>query len=170
MKIKVFPAYILIMVLISGWTASWSQTSLRLYPYRMDPRKHPDYNRYHVKSPDYAVFGNKMQFISLRDLSASDYTEWIDQWVNKDRLGNILWPAYPLIYQPNLKEVVGEIKKQKLYLFDLWGYVPGSGPGGYWQQYTIPDGVLDLETAGSGWITVNRTEDMPVVLRHMFSQ
>lgn len=160
MKIKVFPAYILIMVLISGWTASWSQTSLRLYPYRMDPRKHPDYNRYHVKSPDYAVFGNKMQFISLRDLSASDYTEWIDQWVNKDRLGNILWPAYPLIYQPNLKEVVGEIKKQKLYLFDLWGYVPGSGPGGYWQQYTIPDGVLDLfeSELGNHWLGMDNGE------------
>jgi len=22
-----------------------------------------------------------------------------------------------------------------LFLFDIWGYVPGSGPGDYWQQY-----------------------------------
>ena len=154
------PAHILIMIFLCGWTAVYSQTSLRLYPYRMDPRKHPDYSRYHVKSPDRSVFGDTMQFISLRDLSAPNYKDWIDQWVHKDRLGNILWPAYPFIYQPNLKEVVGEIKKQKLYLFDLWGYVPGSGPGGYWQQYTIPDGVLDIFEAelGNHWLGMDNGE------------
>ena len=31
-----------------------------------------------------------------------------------------------------------ELKDRDLYLFDIWGYVPGSGPGGYWQQFQPP--------------------------------
>ena len=115
-----------------------------IYPYDLDVKEHPDHLRYHVKAPDYSVFDNKTQFIALRDLSGDNYKERMSLWVDKYKLGNILWVSYPLIYQDNLKEVVSEIKKRNLYLFDLWGYIPGSGPGGYWQQFVIPDGVLDL--------------------------
>lgn len=106
---------------------SFAQNSIRLYPYQMTPSHHPDYSRYHVKSPDASFFNNKIQFIALRDLSG-DYKQKLDQWVDKDKLGDILWVSYPLVFQDNLKEVVGEIKKRNLYLFDLWGYIPGSGP------------------------------------------
>lgn len=157
---KLFSRYVLFLIILLLCQETVGQNSLRLYPYRMDTRKHPDYNRYHVKSPDPSVFDNAMQFISLRDLSTPDYKDWIDQWVFKDKLGNILWPAYPLIYQENLKEVVKEVKKKNLYLFDLWGYVPGSGPGGIWQQYIIPDGVLDLfeSELGNRWLGMDNGE------------
>ena len=120
-----------------------AQNSIKLYPYQMIPSHHPDYLRHHVKSPDASFFHDKIQFIALRDLSG-DYKQKLDQWVDKDKLGDILWVSYPLVFQDNLKEVVAEIKKRNLYLFDLWGYIPGSGPGGYWTQFVIPDGVLDL--------------------------
>ena len=145
-----------------------AQNSIKLYPYQMIPSHHPDYLRHHVKSPDASFFHDKIQFIALRDLSG-DYKQKLDQWVDKDKLGDILWVSYPLVFQDNLKEVVAEIKKRNLYLFDLWGYIPGSGPGGYWTQFVIPDGVLDLFEKELGdrwlvWITVNRMAGMSVVL------
>lgn len=137
-----------------------AQNAVKLYPYKMNPTTHPDYLRHHVKAPDASLFDNKIQFIALRDLSGPDYKQRITQWVDKDKLGNILWVSYPLIYQDNLKEVVSEIKKRDLYLFDLWGYIPGSGPGGYWQQYVIPNGVLDLfeSELGERWLGMDNGE------------
>jgi hypothetical protein len=138
---------------------AFAQNSVRLYPYQMIPSRHPDYLRYHVKSPDASFFNDKIQFIALRDLSG-DYRQKLDQWVDKDKLGNILWVSYPLIFQDNLREVIDEIKKRNLYLFDLWGYIPGSGPGGYWTQFVIPDGVLELfETElGDRWLGMDNGE------------
>ena len=139
--------------------STFAQNPIRLYPYELVPSKHPDYARHAVKSPDASFFGNKVQFISLRDLTG-DYKKKLDQWLIKDKLGDILWVSYPLIYQDNLKEIVAEIKKRNLYLFDLWGYVPGSGPGGYWKQFTIPEGVLELfeEELGDRWLGMDNGE------------
>jgi len=138
----------------------FSQNNIKLYPYRMNPRNNPDDLRHYVKAPDLSLFENKIQFISLRDLSGNDYKSIIDQWVNKDKLGNILWVSYPLIFQDNIKDVVAEIKKRNLYLFDLWGYVPGSGPGGYWRQFDIPEGVLKLFNTelGERWLGMDNGE------------
>ena len=137
----------------------FAQNSIKLYPYQMPPSHHPDYQRHHVKSPDASFFNNKIQFIALRDLSG-DYKQKLDQWVVKDKLGDILWVSYPLVFQDNLKEVVAEIKRRNLYLFDLWGYIPGSGPGGYWTQFVIPDGVLDLfeKELGDHWLGMDNGE------------
>lgn len=153
---------ILILILLFGQfclNQSLAQNNIRLYPYKMNPSLLPDYSRYHVKSPDASFFGDKIQFIALRDLSG-DYKQKLDLWVDKDKLGDILWVSYPLVYQDNLKEVVAEIKKRDLYLFDLWGYIPGSGPGGYWQQFVIPKGVLNLfETElGDRWLGMDNGE------------
>lgn len=156
MKLKA----ILSAFFLLGTISSFSQNAPKIYPYKMDVTKHPDYLRHHVEAPDASLFDNKMQFISLRDLSGPDYADRITQWVDKDKLGNILWVSYPLIYQDNLKEVVDEIKKRNLYLFDLWGYIPGSGPGGYWKQFVIPDGVLDLFNSelGDHWLGMDNGE------------
>lgn len=150
--------YLILMLMFIGSFLS-AQNQIALYPYQMQPSKHPDYTRYYVKSPDFSVFGNKIQFIGLRDLSG-DYKRKLDLWVDKDKLGDILWVSYPLIYQDNLKEIVSEIKKRKLFLFDLWGYIPGSGPGGYWTQFQIPEGVLSLfETElGDHWLGMDNGE------------
>lgn len=150
------------LIVLSGLcclNAAQAQNNIKLYPYPMQPSRHPDYTRYHVKSPDASLFHNKIQFMALRDLSG-DYKQKLDLWVNKDMLGNVLWVSYPLIYQENLKEVVTEIKKRNLYLFDLWGYIPGSGPGGYWTQFVIPAGVLELfqNKLGDHWLGMDNGE------------
>lgn len=151
---------LLLLLFVHFGTIGLFAQEIKTYPYKMNPRSHPDENRRHVKSPDASLFDNKMQFIALRDLSGENYRKDIDLWVDKDKLGNILWVSYPLIYQDNLKEVVQEIKKRNLYLFDLWGYVPGSGPGGYWKQFVIPDGVLDLfnKELGDRWLGMDNGE------------
>lgn len=131
-----------------------------LYPYPMNPVEHPDYLRHHVKVPDMSLFGNKTQFMALRNLAGPDYKDRITQYVDKDKLGNILWVGYQLLYQENLKEVVAEIKKRDLYLFDLWGYIPGSGPGGPHQQFVIPAGTLELfeQELGDRWLGMDNGE------------
>jgi hypothetical protein len=151
--------------LLTGTQFSSAQTetqqkSVRIYPYAMDVVRHPDYMRHYVKAPGDSVFGNKVHFISLRNLTGERIKERIDLWVNKLKLGDVLWPAYSMIYDKNLKETVAEIKRQKLFLFDLYGYVPGSGPGGYWQQYVIPDGVTEMFTRelGDHWLGMDNGE------------
>jgi hypothetical protein len=54
----------------------------------------------------------------------------------------VIWPSYETLFAKNLGDLADEIKRRDLYLFDIWGYVPGSGPGGYWQQFTPPAGAL----------------------------
>ena len=72
----------------------FAQNSIKLYPYQMPPSHHPDYQRHHVKSPDASFFNNKIQFIALRDLSG-DYKQKLDQWVVKDKLGDIRKRSLP---------------------------------------------------------------------------
>lgn len=137
-----------------------AQNQVKLYPYTMDVVQHPDYRRHYVTAPGNSTFGNKVHFISLRNLTGENVKQRIDLWVNKLKLGDVLWPAYPMIYDKNLKETVAEIKRQKLFLFDLYGYIPGSGPGGYWQQYTIPPGVTEMFTRelGDHWLGMDNGE------------
>ena len=116
---------------------------IRMYNYPMDPRQHPDDSRRSVKPPDAGIFGNQIQFTALRDLEG-DYKKSLDTYTIKYGLGNVIWPSYTLIYRKDLQEVVQELKRRNLYLFDLWGYVPGSGPGGYWQQFVVPQKALDI--------------------------
>ncbi len=132
---------------------------LRIYNFPMNPRQHPDDLRRLVKPPDATVFGNQTQFMALRGLDG-DYKKSLDTYTLKYDLGNIIWPAYPLIYQENLTAVVQELKKRNLFLFDLWGYVPGSGPGGYWQQFAVPQKSLDLfdKELGNHWLGMDNGE------------
>jgi hypothetical protein len=109
----------------------------------MDPRMHPDDERRSIKPPDAELFGNQTRFIALRSLEG-DYRRKLDQYTRQHDLGDIIWPAYTLLYDPDLPEIVQELKNRNLYLFDLWGYVPGSGPGGYWQQFKVPREALEL--------------------------
>lgn len=145
------------------WTLCFAtmlgQNSIKIYPYPMTPSEHPDYSRHLVQSPDASLFENKTEFIALRDLTGN-YNEKLDLWINKDKLGKILWVSYPFIYQENIKEIVSEIKRRGLYLFDLWGYVPGSGPGGYWKQFVLPDSISSLfETElGNRWLGMDNGE------------
>ena len=105
----------------------------RVYPGLLEPREHPDYDRRAVKPPSWETFGNRTQFITLRSFPSKDgeivqYQEEIDRYTRQYKLGDVLWPDFSVLAAKNLGEVADEIQRRKLYLFDLWSYVPGAGP------------------------------------------
>ncbi len=132
---------------------------IRIYNYPMNPRQHPDDKRRLGKPPDASTFGNKIQFMALRSLDGN-YKQLLDQYTVRFELGNIIWPSYPLIFRKDLDEVVQELKKRNLFLFDIWGFVPGSGPGGYWQQFVVPYHVTDMfeQSLGDHWLGMDNGE------------
>jgi hypothetical protein len=135
-----------------------SQLTHRVYSHLLDPREHPDYERRAVKPPDWNTFKNQTQFTTLRGFNVPDdriigFKEEIEKFTRTYELGNVIWPSYPILFAKNLGDLADEIKQRDLYLFDIWGYVPGSGPGGYWQQFRPPgDAFTTLESKlGERW-------------------
>ena len=112
-----------------------------------------------MKPPSWDVFGNRPHFVCLRGFGVEDdkivgYKEEIEKYTVTYDLGGVLWPSYPILFSENLDELADEIKKRGLFLFDIWGYVPGSGPGGYWQQYKPAPQALRIleEKLGHHWL------------------
>ncbi len=131
----------------------------RIYSGLLDPREHPDYGRRAVKPPRWETFQNRTQFTCLRGFEVQDnqivrYAQEIEKFTRTYELGNVIWPSYPVLFAKNLGDLAQEIKRRDLYLFDIWGYVPGSGPGGYWQQFQPPAAAFaTLETIlGDRWL------------------
>ena len=131
----------------------------RVYSHLLDPREHPDYDRRAVKPPTWETFKNRTQFTCLRGFSQSDnrlvgFAEELEKFTRTYELGDVIWPSYDTLFARNLGDLADEVKRRDLYLFDIWGYVPGSGPGGYWQQFTPPAGALaTLESKlGDRWL------------------
>ncbi len=136
-----------------------SKTTLKIYDHEFNPAENPDYNRHWVKAPTWDTFSHKTHFISLRDLTG-DYKKKLDDYTIKFQLGDVVWPSYTMLYLDNIDEIVAELKRRNLFLFDLWGYVPGSGPGGYWQQFHPPQRVLQLfeDELGEKWLGMDNGE------------
>jgi hypothetical protein len=138
----------------------------RVYSFLIDPREHPDYSRRFVQPPGWDEFGDRVHFITLRGFGIKDgelvnYVEKIQKYTETYKLGDIIWPSYPIIFGRNLGDFAGEIKKRSLYLFDIWGYTPGSGRGSFWHQWTPPAGVFDLLEAklGERWLGMDTGEE-----------
>ncbi len=132
---------------------------VKVYPHLMNPRQHPDDARRRVKPPDQETFGNKLQFMALRTMPRQGYTNVLDRYVVRDRLGDIVWAHYGMLYNTNVAEQVKELRRRNLFLFDLWGFVPGSGPGD-WTQFKVPDGVLEMfeRELGPNWLGMDNGE------------
>jgi hypothetical protein len=135
------------------------QPTHRVYSHLLDPREHPDYDRRAVKPPNWETFKGRTQFSSLRGFNVQDdritgFAEELEKYTRTYDLGDVIWPSYPILFAKNLSELADEIKRRDLYLFDVWGYVPGSGPGGYWQQFTPPpESFAILESKlGDRWL------------------
>jgi len=131
----------------------------RVYAHRLVPAEHPDYGRRAVQPPGWDTFGGRTRFATLRGLSVEDgrlvrIAEEIERHVERFGLGEVIWPSYPVLFAANLAELAEEIRRRDLFLFDIWGYVPGSGPEGYWQQFEPPAGALPLleERLGERWL------------------
>ena len=146
-------------VAAAGAEAPAKETPHRVYTHLMDPREHPDYDRHWVKPPNWETFGNRTQFAGLRGFGVENnrivkFSEEMEKYSQTYELGDVLWPSYPIIFAENIGELADEVKRRGLFLFDIWGYVPGSGPGDYWQQYHPPRAALETLEAklGDHWL------------------
>jgi hypothetical protein len=120
----------------------------RLYSHLMNPREHPDDARRAVRPPDWSLFGGITHFTVLRGFEIKDgrivnFKEEIEKYTRTYALGDVIWPSYPILFSSNLGDLADEIKRRNLFLFDIWGYAPGLGPGGFSQQFKLPAGVFD---------------------------
>ena len=118
------------------------------YPYLLDPTVYPDYGRRHVRVPTWETFGNATQMLTLRGFEQEDgklvnVDRDLDDYTERFGLGRIVWPHFPTVFAENFRELVDEIKQRGLYLFDIWGHVPGSGMEGPWAHTVPPDGMVE---------------------------
>lgn len=132
---------------------------LRVYSHLLEPREHPDDDRRAVKPPDWDTFDHRPQFTVLRGFNVEGprivgFAEEMEKYTKTHQLGDVVWPSYPILFATNLADLAREIKARQLYLFDVWGYVPGSGPGGYWQQFKVPHDALAMleHMLGKRWL------------------
>ena len=132
---------------------------IRVYSHLLEPREHPDYGRRAVRPPSWSDVGHRTQFTCLRFFEIKDgrlvgFAEEMEKYTRTHGLGRVIWPSYPVLFAVNLGELADEIKRRDLYLFDVWGYVPGSGPGDYWQQFRAPPEALALleSRLGERWL------------------
>jgi len=136
-----------------------AEQQFRVYSHLLDPTEHPDFNRRSVRPPTWATFDGRTRFTVLRGFEVQDgkivnYKKALDKFTRANQLGDVIWPSYPILFAQNLGDLADEINHRNLYLFDIWGFVPGSGPGGYWQQFTPPKGVFELlkSKLGARWL------------------
>ena len=112
------------------------------FPHLLDPRIHPDDARRSVRVPTWETFEHTTGFITLRDLAQSDWREDLERYTEQFKLGRVIWPLLNLLHCSHLAEVLDEIRRRGLYLFDLWSYVPGSPLEGAWSNITPPPGMV----------------------------
>lgn len=92
-----------------------------------------------INPVDFALTQNNPQSDNA-DYIIIDMEETIDMYVRHFGLGKVLWPVYPTLFAKNFDRLAELCKRDGLFMFDFWGYVPGSSPSGnsIWGEYVIP--------------------------------
>ena len=126
-----------------------------VYPYLLDPRENPDWDRYAVSHPSLEVFNPLPQFATLRNIPTQqsqlvNYTQLIDKFcLNPNTtLGGIVWPRNPdFMFADNYKDFVQYVKDKELYITSVHGFSPVSA------GYRPPKDVLEYleNTLGDKW-------------------
>jgi hypothetical protein len=109
---------------------------MKVYSHLLNPKEYLHYERRPIKPPSWELFDNRTRFVALRGFQMKegkivDYQKTLEKYMDKNGLCDVIWPSYPFLFAENVCEVVDEIRKREIFLFDIWGYVPGSGEGGY---------------------------------------
>ena len=147
----------------------------RIYLHKTEPEKYPDYNQRIAPAVTRGALENRIQFTSLRgfrlenalktdtssiesadsaltrhnpqsDVIIVNAEDTIDMYVRHFGLGKVLWPVYPTLFAKNFDSLVELCKREGLFMFDFWGYVPGSKASGssIWGEYAIPQEADDI--------------------------
>lgn len=130
---------------------------VKTYHFPIDPEKYPWFDKRTFPVVTRHRLEDKIQFACLRGFPSDEgltgdispmksnalllnLEETIDMFVNHFKLGKVLWPVYPTLLAKNFKELVDICAREKLYLYDFWGFVPGAkrSDKDIWGEYTIP--------------------------------
>jgi len=120
------------------------------FPRLVDPTLYPDYRRRPIRVPTWKTFHHTTQMTALRGFTIKDnrlvdIDKTIDTYVEQHKLGRVSWLNFSNLYAENFNDLVAAIKKRDLYLFDIWGHVPGSEPKGWGHVVPLPGQVKYLE-------------------------
>jgi hypothetical protein len=126
----------------------------RVFPDVLRPEAHPRYATVTTQPPTWLVFRNTTQFNTMRSFSQTPNNTVVDYQATLAAyapLGSIVWPVYMTIFAPNWAQLVDYLATQGVGCTDLWGFVPGSGPGPeMWQAFTPPAANLAYATTALG--------------------
>jgi hypothetical protein len=138
--------------------------SLKVYTHLLDPREYPDDSRRHVKPPGWDLFGNQTHFTTMRQFQMRDnqlvnFAEDFELYTKTYDLGDVIWPNSRFLTATNIPQMVEEMKRRNLFMYQIWGYVPGSGPG-QWHQFAFsPETARLFESKlGDRWLGMDMGE------------
>lgn len=122
-----------LILLITAYSLTLAEP-VRVYPYLLEPKDNPDYDRYAVTHPSPDVFNQTPQFATLRVLPTEqsrvvNYTQVLGKFcLNPNTtLGAIVWPRDPnFMFSDNYKDVIDYIKVKGLYITSVHGFSPVS--------------------------------------------
>jgi hypothetical protein len=140
------------------------QPSLKVYGHLLNPREHPDDARRAVKPPDWSLFGNQTHFTTMRQFQIVDnklvnYADDFERYTKTFDLGDVIWPNSRFLTATNIPDMVEEMKRRNLFMYQIWGYVPGSGPG-QWHQFAFSPETANLfeSKLGDHWLGMDMGE------------
>lgn len=123
----------------------------RVYPHLIQPQEYPEFTRRWARATTREDLEGKIQFAALRRFTEeknklADIGEKLDLYTQGPlEMGKVVWPFCSTLAMDNFEELVDEVKRRGLYLFDFWGYVPGTNPTGqYWGNFRTPYRAFEL--------------------------
>ena len=130
---------------------------MRIYEHYHDPEKYPEFALRPIRATTRAALENEIQFMSLRDLPHDEddvlheIEEALDLYTKRFDLGKVFWMRSNIVNAPNLDVFVDAVARRGGYVFDLWGFVPGSYKKNLdWGEYTVLPEVHRLFTEKLG--------------------
>ncbi|MGI6634723.1 MAG: hypothetical protein ACOX7B_06090 [Christensenellales bacterium] len=139
----------------------------RIYNHYHQPESYPVYKKRLIKVTTRETLENTIQFMSLRALSQNKegellrIEESLDLYTKHFNLGRVFWMRANTVTATNLAEFLEAVVARKGYVFDIWGFVPGSYKQGLdWGEYTVSDDIhrLFLEKLGDRFIGYDNGE------------
>jgi len=148
----------------SGSPAAKRPAPLKVYGQLLDPREYPDDTRRSVKPPAWSLFGNQTHFTTMRqfqmrDNTLVDFAADFERYTRTYDLGDVIWPNSRFLTATNIPEMVEEMRRRRLFMYQIWGYVPGSGPG-QWHQFELSPETSNLfqSRLGDHWLGMDMGE------------
>ena len=147
----------LIMTLSVTWSVGYIQAQIRpsvsgihgetvgpvsVWNSPVIPETDPRFATRKVLPVTYKEFGKKLHTTALRDLVvdykkdadfysrdlSGDYKKNLEVYTRVYDFGDVVWPHWKFVYSENFKDIIDEIARRDLYIFDIWGYIPTADP------------------------------------------